>query len=197
MTRRTRPNKERRALASQGRDARRARFRNLIDRAGRLPLTPQEADALRGAAEAEIAEADHLRATVGGQQSAMRRLSEQLDAAHEAIREAEQAAADAGEQLRAHRAAEEQRRMRARVLSAEEQRPLPGQLITHHNLRAAFAEYLAATEERARTPAPVRPTASAPEHTDGNAEDCDACRQASPLPYPWICPATSTPEQQP
>lgn len=109
MTRRTRPNKARRALAAQGRDARRARFRNLIDRAGRLTLTPQEADALRGAAEAEFTESDNLRHTVGGQQSAMRRLGEQLDAAHEAIREAEQAAADAVEQLRAYRTVEEQR----------------------------------------------------------------------------------------
>lgn len=109
MTRRTRPNKARRALAAQGRDARRARFRNLIDRAGRLTLTPQEADALRGAAEAEFAEADNLRATVGGQQSANNRHAAQLAAAHEAIREAEQAAADAAEQLRAHRAVEEQR----------------------------------------------------------------------------------------
>ncbi|MFI6860168.1 hypothetical protein ACIBKZ_09680 [Streptomyces sp. NPDC050421] len=133
MTRRTRPNKARRALASQGRDARRARLRNLVDRAGRLTLTPQEADALRGAAEAEIAEADHLRATVGGQQSAMRRLSEQLDAAHEAICEAEQAAADAVEQLRAYRAVEEHRRrvVAARTLPTERVRAFLAEQTAH------------------------------------------------------------------
>ncbi|MER7726410.1 hypothetical protein [Streptomyces sp. NPDC096323] len=94
MTRRTRPNRERRALAARARDERRARLRNLIDRAGRVTLTTQEADALRGLAEAEFAESDALRATVGGQQSAANRHGAQLDAAHAAIREAEQAAAE-------------------------------------------------------------------------------------------------------
>lgn len=109
MTRRTRPNRERRALAAQGRTARRASLRNLIDRAGRVTLTPIESDALRGLAEAEFTESDALRATVSGQQSASNRHGAQLAAAHEAIREAEQAAADAVEQLRAYRAVEEQR----------------------------------------------------------------------------------------
>lgn len=145
MARRTRPNKERRALAAQGRAARRARLRNLIDRAGRLTLTPQEADALRGLAEVEFTESDNLRHTVGGQQSAMRRHGEQLDAAHEAIREAEQAAADAAEQLRAHRVAEEQRQMRARLLSAEEQRQAD-----RATRRPSLAEWWTATAEERR-----------------------------------------------
>lgn len=169
MTRRTRPNKARRALAAQGRDARRARFRNLIDRAGRLTLTPQEADALRGAAEAEFTESDNLRATVGGQQSAIRRLSEQLDAAHEAIREAEQAAADYREQLRMHRAVEEHQ---------------------------AATEERARTPQPVRPASPCQ-AQQRPNYDycpcNGMCHQCDdsPCDECQPTP------TTSTPEQQP
>ncbi|MGC5398063.1 hypothetical protein ACPXCP_20305 [Streptomyces sp. DT20] len=145
MTRRNRPNRERRALAAQGRAARRARLRNLIDRAGRVTLTPQEADALRGAAEAEFTESDALRATVGGQQAAANRHVSQLDAAHTAIREAEQHAADLAEQLRQCRAVEEQRQMHARLLSPEEQR----QAAEEHRARVIAAGTFPADRIRA------------------------------------------------
>lgn len=140
MTRRTRPNKARRALAARGREARRASLRNLIDRAGRVTLTPLEADTLRTMAEAEFAESDALRATVGGQQSANNRHKAQLDAAHDAIREAEQHAAEwkttAATYSGLHSSAEqdaadlaEQLRM-YRAVEALHPRLRPGQLIT-------------------------------------------------------------------
>lgn len=140
MTRRTRPNKERRALAADGRAARRARLRNLIDRAGRVTLTPLESDALRGAAEAEFTESDNLRATVGGQQAAANRHATQLAAAHQAIREAEQHAADLAEQLRQYRAVEAQHQMRTRLR--------PGQLITQAFLAEQIAHLTPSTPEQ-------------------------------------------------
>lgn len=167
MTRRTRPNRERRALAAQGRTARRARFRNLIDRAGRLTLTPQEADALRGAAEAEFTESDNLRHTVGGQQSAMRRLSEQLDAAHEAIREAEQYAADLAEQLRMYRAVEEQRQADADTFAgrlATIQQQTAGNIVTAFEQTQQRAETAEATLDRIKALA-HRMRAGSPQRT--------------------------------
>jgi chromosome segregation ATPase len=95
MARRTRPNKERRALAAQARDVRRAQLRNLLDRLDRVGLTADERDALRGHVEPLLAEVGQLRHTVGGQQSAIHRHGVQLNAAHQAIEEAEQRAGQA------------------------------------------------------------------------------------------------------
>ncbi|WP_371796000.1 hypothetical protein [Streptomyces sp. NBC_01718] len=104
MPRRTRPNKERRALAAAARDVRRDQLRNLLDRLDRTTLTPDEIAALRAHVEPLLAEVDQLRATVGGQQSVMRRHHEQLDAAHRAIEEAEQRAEQAEAALERDRA---------------------------------------------------------------------------------------------
>ncbi|MET8399594.1 hypothetical protein [Streptomyces sp900116325] len=95
MARRTRPNKERRALAAAARDVRHDQLRNLLDRLDRVGLTTDERDALRGHVEPMFAELDQLRHTVGGQQSAIHRHGLQLEAAHQAIEEAEQRATTA------------------------------------------------------------------------------------------------------
>jgi chromosome segregation ATPase len=92
VARRNRPNKERRALAAQARDVRRAQLRNLLDRLDRVGLTTDEREALRGHIEPLLAEVDQLRHTVGGQQSAIHRHGLQLEAAHHAIEEAEERA---------------------------------------------------------------------------------------------------------
>ncbi|MFF3353364.1 hypothetical protein ACFYWN_12065 [Streptomyces sp. NPDC002917] len=104
MTRRNRPNQGRRALAAAGRDVRNDQIRNLLARLERGHLTPDEVAALRAYVEPVLAEAEQLRATVGGQQSVMRRHHEQLDAAHRAIEEAEARAEKAEAALERDRA---------------------------------------------------------------------------------------------
>lgn len=113
MARRTRPSKERRARhqAAAERTARRDSLLVLLSRIQRgIPVTPTEAVLLRAHVDAELADADTARAALGQQQAQHR---QQLAAAHDAIREAEQAAADLGEQLRAYRAAEAYRQAAA------------------------------------------------------------------------------------
>ncbi|MFE7782056.1 hypothetical protein [Streptomyces nigrescens] len=97
---RSKARKERDALRTARRDA----LLILLSRAQRGVLTRPEAEQLRVHVEAELALADQTRASAGGQQAAQQRTAHQLEAAHEAIREAEQRAADAEEQLRQYRA---------------------------------------------------------------------------------------------
>ncbi|QWQ43076.1 hypothetical protein KME66_20410 [Streptomyces sp. YPW6] len=113
MTRRTRPSKERRARkrAAAERTARRDSLLVLLSRIQRTaPVTPAEAALLRAHVDAELADADTARAALGRQEAQHR---QQLAAAHAAIREAEQDAADLAEQLLAYRAVEAQRQAAA------------------------------------------------------------------------------------
>ncbi|MFM9368158.1 hypothetical protein [Streptomyces sp. Da 82-17] len=71
------------------RDARRARFRALLARADRGMLTPEESAQLRGDVEAEVTENDTFRRSAGGQQAAAMRLHKRVEAAEQAIVEAE------------------------------------------------------------------------------------------------------------
>ncbi|WP_327368746.1 hypothetical protein [Streptomyces sp. NBC_01217] len=162
MTRRNRPNADRRAKAA---GARRATVLNLLARLDRGELTRDERTLLRDAITADHAALDTARQAQREHGTAMRRQARQLDAAHDAIREAEQLAADYAEQLRAYRAVEEQRQAEhrqtlARLLSIR----------SYSNVRA-LAD-------------------STPQHTGRNAEDCRACRGTNP-PYPFICPGES------
>lgn len=80
---RTRPNRARRAKAADGRTARRASLLVLLARVQRGVLTATEANLMRAHVEVELDEADALRATVAGQQNAMRRQEARLAAAME------------------------------------------------------------------------------------------------------------------
>ncbi|MET9923311.1 MULTISPECIES: hypothetical protein [Streptomyces] len=94
MSRRTRPSKERRARhrATAERTARRDSLLVLLSRIQRgIPVTPTEAALLRAHVDAELADADTARAALGQQEAQHR---QQLAAAHDAIREAEQDAAE-------------------------------------------------------------------------------------------------------
>ncbi|MGC5343667.1 hypothetical protein [Streptomyces sp. DT171] len=106
MARRTMAERKRRAAA---RADRRGVLAHLLSRSDRGVITDAERGLLRAHVEAELREADELRRTVAGQQTLVQRQARQLAAAHDAIREAEQHAADLAEQLRAYRAVEEQR----------------------------------------------------------------------------------------
>ncbi|WP_405195159.1 hypothetical protein [Streptomyces anulatus] len=109
MAPRSRPSKERRARhrAAAERTARRDSLLVLLSRIQRtVPVTPVEAALLRAHVDAELADADTARAALGHQEAQHR---QQLAAAHAAIREAEQDAADLAEQLLAYRAVEAQR----------------------------------------------------------------------------------------
>ncbi|MYX36746.1 MULTISPECIES: hypothetical protein [unclassified Streptomyces] len=86
--------RERRRIATDQREQRRERIRTLLARvdraaAGRTPITPAEAAALRALIEGEICHAETLRASAAGQQSTTAALRQQLAAAEEAIREVE------------------------------------------------------------------------------------------------------------
>ncbi|MFZ3471445.1 hypothetical protein ACODT4_20670 [Streptomyces sp. 2.9] len=87
MTRRTMAERRRRAT---DRDARRESLLVLLDRAQRgSTLTTEEAALLRAHVTAELSEADELRRTVAGQQTAIQRARGQTRAAEAAIAEAE------------------------------------------------------------------------------------------------------------
>lgn len=102
MTRRTMAERKRRGA---DRATRRESLFVLISRTLRgVTLTPAEAALLRAHVEVEVEESNALRATVAGQQTAIQREGRRNEAAEDAIREAEQRAADAEEQLRAYRA---------------------------------------------------------------------------------------------
>ncbi|QKN87576.1 hypothetical protein SEA_HFRANCETTE_50 [Streptomyces phage HFrancette] len=110
MARRTMAARRRRAAERQ---ARREVLAHLLSRVDRGVITDAERPLLRAHVEAELRESDDLRRTVQGQQTVIQRQAAQLDAAHDAIREAEQDAADAHEQLHTHRVVEAQRQDRA------------------------------------------------------------------------------------
>ncbi|WP_019055001.1 hypothetical protein [Streptomyces prunicolor] len=105
MSRRIRTRRDRRDAE---RDARRESLFILLARAQRGALTGAEASLLRAHVEAEVDASDRFRAEAGGQQAAVRREQRRTLAAEDAIRETEQRAADAEEQLaeqdQAHRA---------------------------------------------------------------------------------------------
>jgi chromosome segregation ATPase len=104
MTRRTMAERKRRAAE---RDTRRESLLVLLSRARRgVPLTPAEAGLMFAHVEVELAEADELRRTVQGQQTAIQAAHDRTAAAEAAIRETEQRAVDAEEQLSAYRAVE-------------------------------------------------------------------------------------------
>ncbi|URC17971.1 hypothetical protein QEN62_gp49 [Streptomyces phage AxeJC] len=110
MARRTMAARRRRAAERQ---ARREVLAHLLSRVDRGVITDAERPLLRAHVEWELRESDDLRRTVQGQQTVIQRQAAQLDAAHDAIREAEQDAADAREQLHTHQAVEAQRQDRA------------------------------------------------------------------------------------
>ncbi|OKJ42293.1 hypothetical protein [Streptomyces sp. CB01580] len=115
MARRTMAYRRRRAAE---REQRREVLAHLLSRSDRGVLTDTERPLLRAHVEAELRESDDLRRTINGQQRRIERFIAQLAAAHDAIREAEQDAADAREQLRAYRTAEAQRQDRATRIRA-------------------------------------------------------------------------------
>ncbi|MFE7017700.1 hypothetical protein ACFVAQ_45865, partial [Streptomyces sp. NPDC057651] len=101
MTRRTMAERKRRAA---DRDTRRESLLVLLSRARRtVPLTPSEGDLLFAHVTVELAEADELRRTVQGQQTALQRAFDRVAAAEAAIVEAEQRAEQAEQQLTATR----------------------------------------------------------------------------------------------
>ncbi|WP_424862120.1 hypothetical protein [Streptomyces sp. MMS24-I29] len=121
MARRTMAYRKRRAAE---REQRREVLAHLLSRVDRGVLTDAERPLLRAHVEAELRESDDLRRTINGQQRRIERLAHQLDAAHDAIREAEQDAADAREQLHMYRTAEAQRQDRATHLNTPEPQPI-------------------------------------------------------------------------
>jgi chromosome segregation ATPase len=111
MTRRTMAERKRRAAE---RATRRESLLVLLSRARRgVPLTPAEAALMFAHVEVELTEADELRRTVQGQQTAIQAAHDRTTAAEAAIREMEQRAVDAEEQLRAYRAVEAYRQAAA------------------------------------------------------------------------------------
>ncbi|AVH58399.1 MULTISPECIES: hypothetical protein [Streptomyces] len=97
MTRRTMAERKRRAAE---RDTRRESLFVLLSRARRgVPLTPAEAALMFAHVEVELTEADELRRTVAGQQTAIQAAHNRTAAAEDAIREAEQRAEQAEEHL--------------------------------------------------------------------------------------------------
>ncbi|MFS0695108.1 hypothetical protein [Streptomyces nitrosporeus] len=100
---------QRRARTAE-REDRRNVLAHLLSRSDRGVITDAERPLLRAHVEAELRDADDLRRTVDGHQRRAERLARQLDAAHAAIREAEQDAADYLAQLDMYRTVEEQRR---------------------------------------------------------------------------------------
>ncbi|MER8086597.1 hypothetical protein ABTZ57_16040 [Streptomyces sp. NPDC094048] len=110
MARRTMAERKRRTAE---RDTRRESLLVLLSRMQRGALLDAERPLLQAHVEAELSDADELRRTVAGQQTAIQRQAAQLEAAHDAIREAEQYAIDYREQLHMYRAVEEQRQAAA------------------------------------------------------------------------------------
>ncbi|MFF5642088.1 hypothetical protein ACFY8Q_07210 [[Kitasatospora] papulosa] len=107
MPRRTMAQRRRRAAE---REQRRDVLLVLLSRHDRNVITDAERPLLRAHVEAELRDADDLRRTVDGHQRRAERLARQLDAAHDAIREAEQLAADYLAQLDMYRTVREQQR---------------------------------------------------------------------------------------
>jgi len=93
MTRTRGSRRARSAEREQARTARRDCLLVLLSRAERGVLSRAEAALLRATVEAELAEGDAARRAAGGQQAAVRREQQRLDAAEQAIVEAEQHAA--------------------------------------------------------------------------------------------------------
>ncbi|MEU5302238.1 hypothetical protein ACH4YO_23785 [Streptomyces noursei] len=91
MTTRTRFDSRRGRIAAREaeRDARRERFRLFLARVDRGVLTAADSAHLRGDVEAEVAECDTFRRSAGGQQAAAMRLHKRVEAAEQAISEAE------------------------------------------------------------------------------------------------------------
>ncbi|WP_404959043.1 hypothetical protein [Streptomyces sp. 147326] len=117
MTRRTMAERRRRAAE---RATRRDSLLVLLSRAQRgVPITPTEAALLRAHVEAELAEADELRRTVAGQQTAMQRACDRTRAAEAAIVEAEEDTARALAQAARDRQFAQDR---AKTLHAERER---------------------------------------------------------------------------
>ncbi|MFI8817477.1 MULTISPECIES: hypothetical protein [unclassified Streptomyces] len=143
MARRTMAERKRRAAE---RETRRESLLVLLSRMQRGALLDVERPLLRAHVETELSDANELRRTVAGQQTLIQRQAVQLDAAHDAIREAEQDAADVREQLLAYRAVEAQRRA--------EHRQALSRLLTirsHSNVRAFL------DEQTAHLPTPEQP----------------------------------------
>jgi hypothetical protein len=100
MTRRTMAERKRRAAE---RATRRDALLVLLSRMQRGALLDTERTLLRAHVETELGEADELRRTVAGQQTAIQAAHDRTAAAEDAIREMEQRAVDAEEQLRMYR----------------------------------------------------------------------------------------------
>lgn len=166
------------------RDARRDSLAHLLSRAQRGVLSRAEGSLLRAHVEAELTEGDLARANAGGTQAAAQRYRHQLAAAEDAIRENEQRALDAEEQLRAWKAVfgdgalDEYRAALARAEQAEQNAEEYRAQAEHaEKHRAAAEQQLAAV--RATLPTEPRPALGLPNdlaYTNGQHDQADAVR---------------------
>ncbi|MBP0456235.1 hypothetical protein [Streptomyces montanisoli] len=109
----------RRAETDQLRTARRDALLVLLARAQRRVLSPDEAGLLRTHVDTELAEGDHARASERGQQRAMDRQRQRVEAAEVAIVEAEQRAEQAERQVAILYAVDEGRAHGAQRITTE------------------------------------------------------------------------------
>ncbi|MFD8216193.1 hypothetical protein ACFV2U_21205 [Streptomyces sp. NPDC059697] len=155
MTRRTMAERKRRAAE---RDIRRESLLVLLSRMQRGALLDNERPLLRAHVETALGEAAELRRTVAGQQTAIQAAHDRTAAAEAAIREMEQRAVDAEEQLRAYRAVEiEADRDRAeatlqRVRDADSLGAALAAVAEHDGLTPNAAHQFAAIAEAAESP---------------------------------------------
>jgi hypothetical protein len=197
------------------RDTRRESLFVLLSRARRgVPLTPAEAALMFAHVEVELAEADELRRTVQGQQTAIQAAYDRTAAAEDAIGEAEQRAETAKQRLAGYEAVfgpdavedfhamqhraktAEQRLVRIRGMADAWERRLPAAICT-----ATAADAMRHAADGDDAPVMFKVTNAqaddqAERHAAGhvgngaNAEDCPACRPEidKTVLYPWICP---------
>ncbi|MFE6683949.1 hypothetical protein [Streptomyces sp. NPDC057729] len=141
MARRTMAERKRRTAE---REQRRDTLLVLLSRMQRGALLDAERPLLQAHVEAELSDADELRRTVAGQQNAIQRQAAQLEAAHDAIVEAEQYAIDLREQLHMYRVVEEQRQADAREqLHMYRVAPVDAEAARAARIRAFLAEQTA------------------------------------------------------
>ncbi|WP_430479327.1 hypothetical protein ACQZM9_21855 [Streptomyces sp. P11-1] len=159
MARRTMALRKARAADRQ---KRRAELEHLLARLDRHTLLDTERPLLRARVEQLLATDADLRRTIAGQQTLVQRQARQLGAAHEAIREAEQDAAEWKKTAATY----------SGLHSSAEQDVA--------DLREQLHAYRAVEAQRQAEPRP------AAKHSGGNAEDCPACGPNPP--YPFLCP---------
>ncbi|MFI0906785.1 hypothetical protein ACH4TE_25165 [Streptomyces sioyaensis] len=168
----TRPRSNRRARTAErehARSTRRDSLLVLLSRAERGVLSPAEAALLRATVEAELVEGDAARRAAGGQQAAVRRMQQRIDAAEQAIVETEQHAARCEATLASIRAARtwadvwahlgmlyglapEQAGQEARARRTEAERRAEEQRAEEETNALRYANYLAAAQRACGAP---------------------------------------------